>query len=78
MVSTLLLAAYAVVCDGFQHPQTRHRRVRCAESDEGWSRADAKIKQRPIPRHRRLANKQASRKQSERLKPGEKGTRPRS
>jgi 16S rRNA (guanine966-N2)-methyltransferase len=70
-------AAYAVVCDAFRHAPRRHRRVQhCAELNdgEGWSRADAKIKQRPIPRHRRLANKQASRKQSERLKPGEKGT----
>ena len=76
-ISSALFIAYAVFCDGFQRtPTTRHRRVQhCAEpSDEGWSRADAKIKQRPIPRHRRLANKQASRKQSERLKPGEKGT----
>ena len=79
--SALFLAAYVVVCDGFQRAPirdapTRHRRVQpCAElNEEGWSRADAKIKQRPIPRHRRLANKQASRKQSERLKPGEKGT----
>lgn len=74
--SALYIAACAVVCNGLiPAAAPQGRRVHCAASnEEGWSRGDAKIKQRPIPRHRRLANKQTSRKQSERLGPGEKGT----
>ncbi|KAH8060000.1 hypothetical protein JL722_4954 [Aureococcus anophagefferens] len=74
----LLLASAAVVAalvpHRRAHPTTTTRLRAERKKRESWDEASPVRASRPIPRHRRLASKGSSRKQSERLEKGEVGS----
>ena len=77
-VLALLLASTAIVAALVPpqlraHPTTTRLRAE-RKKRESWDEASPVRASRPIPRHRRLASKGSSRKQSERLEKGEVGS----
>ena len=77
-VLALLLASAAIVAALVPpqlraHPTTTRLRAE-RKKRESWDEASPVRASRPIPRHRRLASKGSSRKQSERLEKGEVGS----